>query len=184
MLVGNLHWSVTHPSLSQEEKEYRLHNARERQWRAYSLPPGVSVEEMEEIWDQIDFSGKQRLLEGTPVASPQDGGPAWVSTAMEKESTFDPSFFSPPSKHVEELRELSMKGKVEMELMLERTKGRPKLIWGEAMAYTDRIGLDEVPTEGEVVGANEGIPADEDIRANEVAAPLADYGQAPKEDRK
>jgi len=103
---------------------------------------------------------------------------------MEKESTFDPSFFSPPSKHVEELRELSMKGKVEMELMLERTKGRPKLIWGEAMAYTDRIGLDEVPTEGEVVGANEGIPADEDIRANEVAAPLADYGQAPKEDRK
>ena len=195
MLVGNLRWSVTHSSLSQEEKEYKLHKARERQWRAYSLPPGVSVEEMEEIWDQIDFSGKQRLLGGTPVASSRDGGSAMPSSSgMEKESTFDPSFFLPPSKHVQDLRELSMKGKAEMELMLEKAKGRPKLIWGEAEAYIDRFGSDEVPTETEVAGANEvvgeplvrceeGIPVDEDIRANEATAPLADYGRAPEEDR-
>lgn len=153
---------------------------------------------MEEIWDQINFSGKQRLLEGTPVASPGDGGSVSSSTlsssAMERESTFDPSYFSPPSKHVEELRELSMKGKVEMELMLERAKGRPKLIWGEAEAYIDRVGSDGVPTEVEAVGANEvvgellvgcegGIPADEDIRANEVTVPLTDYDRAPEEDR-
>jgi len=149
---------------------------------------------MEEIWDQIDFSGKQRLLEGTLVASSGDGGSATpFSSAMERGSTFDPSFFSPPSKHVEELRELSMKGKVDMELMFEKAKGRPKLIWGEAEAYIDRVGSDGVPTETEVAGGNEvvgeplvrceeGIPADEDIRADEVTTPLADYGRAQEED--
>ena len=172
VLVGDLRWSITHPSLSQEEKEYKLSQARERQWRAYSLPPGVSVEEMEEIWDQLDFGGKRLLPEGTPEASSGD-------SETEKESRFDPSLFLPASNHVKGLRELSVKGKLEMELMLEKAKGRPKLIWGEAEAYIDRIGSGGMPTEAEaaeanevagelLVGCEEGIPAVEDTRANEV----------------
>src|SRR3978361_2078874 len=106
VLVGDLRWSITHRSLSQEEKVHKLSQAKERQWRAFSLPPGVSVEEMEGIWDQLDFGGKRRRqLEGTGEASSGDSGSPWPSTqppsAMEKESTFDPSFFSPPGKHVE-----------------------------------------------------------------------------------
>jgi len=194
VLVGDVRWSITHPSLSQEEKEAKLSKAKERQWRAYSLPPGVSVEEMEEIWDQIDFGGRRRQLEGMPEASSGDSGSA-PSSVAEKGSTFDPSYFLPPSKHVKELRELSVKGKVEMELMLEKAKGRPKLIWGEAEAYIDQVQSDGVPTETEAVEANEavgeplvrceeGAPAEEDIRANEVAAPLADYSTETEEDRR
>lgn len=188
MPVGDLRWSIIHTSLSQEEKEYMLSKARERQWRAYSLPPGVSVEDMEEIWNQLDYGGKRRQLE----ASSSDSGSASSSappSSTERESTFDPSFFSRPSKNIELLRELSTKGKVEMELMLEKAKGQPKLIWGEPEAYIDQVELDGVPTSSEVVEANEmageslvecegGVPADEGIiKAIEVAADLADYSQ-------
>ena len=198
MLVGVLHWSITHTSLSQEEKEHKLSKARDRQWRAYSLPPGVSVEEMEDIWNQLDFGGRQRQADEVSKASSSDGGSASSLTPSssegeEKESTFHPSFFSPPSKSVELLRELSMRGKVEMELMLEQTKGRPKLIWGEPEAYIDHRELEGVPTATEVVEASEmseeplvrceGVPVDEDIRADEVTAPSADYSQA-EEDRR
>ena len=166
-----------------------LSGARDRQWRAYSLPPGVSVEEMEEIWDQLDFGGKQRQPEGTREASSGDNGSASSFTpspsAMEKESTFDPSFFVSPSPHVKQLRKLSMKGKVEMEMMSEKEKGRPKFIWGEAEAYIDRVGPEGVPTETEVVEANEtageplvgceeGILVDEDIRTNGATTPLSE----------
>ena len=142
VLIGKVRWSIVHTSLSREEKEYKLSKAKERQWRAYSLPPGVSVEGMEEIWNQLDFGGKQRRLEGISAVSSGSGSPA----SVEKESTFDPSSFSPPSKNVRLLRELSMRGKVEMELNSEREKGRPKLIWGEPQAY-----IEQVESDGEVV---------------------------------
>jgi len=190
LLVGDLRWSITHTSLSQEEKERKLSEARERQWRAYSLPPGVSVEDMEEIWNDLDFGGRLRRLEETSEASSRDGEPSTPSSSeKEKESTFDPSFFAAPSKHVELLRELSMRGKVDMELMFEKAKGRPKLIWGEAEAYIDQVESDGSLTENEVVEAremagdplvkcDEAVPVDEDIRANEVIASVADYTQA------
>jgi len=188
--AGDLAWSITHTSLSQAEKEYRLSKARERQWRAYSLPPGVSVEEMEEIWNQLDFGGKQRQWEEASSGDSGSGSsPTPSSSCMEeKGGTFDRTFFSRPSKNVEFLRELSMKGKVDMELMLEKAKGQPKLIWGEPEAYIDRVEWDGVPTESEVAEASEmvgeplvkcegAIPVDEDIRPNELTALLADYGQ-------
>ena len=175
--VGDLHWTIAHTSHSQEEKEHKLSKAKDRQWRAYSLPPGVSVEEMEEIWNQLDFGGKQRRLEGWS----ESGGSGYASSSRphssveEKESTFDPSFFAPPSKNVELLRELSMKGKADMELMSEKAKGQPKLIWGEPEAYIDQVDSDGVPTEAEVAEASEmageplvkceeAVPVDKDIR--------------------
>lgn len=190
VLVGNLHWSIVHTSLSQEEKEHKLSKSRERQLRAYSLPPGVSVEEMEDIWNQLDFGGKQRRPE-TSEASAGNSGDSPSSTPFlpleEKETTFDPSYFAAPSKNVKLLRELSMKGKTDMELMLEKAKGRPKLIWGEPEAYIDRVEWDGAPSETvkvddiarePVVVCEEVIPVDEDVRTNGAA----DYTQA-EEDR-
>jgi len=192
VLVGDLRWSIGHTSLSQEEKEYKLSGARERQWRAFSLPPGTSLEEMEEIWNQLDFGGKQRQPAETSDAPSGDGESASPSTPSssveEKESTFHPSFFMAPTKNVEILRELSMRGKVDMELMSEKTKGRPKLVWGEPEAYVEQVELGGSLTENKVVEASEvagdalvkceeAVPVDEDIKVNEVAASVADYSQ-------
>lgn len=192
VFVGDLRWSIGHTSLSQEEKEYKLSGARERQWRAFSLPPGTSLEEMEEIWNQLDFGGKQRQPEETSDAPSGDGEsaspPTQSSSVEEKESTFHPSFFMAPTKNVEILRELSMRGKVDMELMSEKTKGRPKLVWGELEAYVDQVELGRSLTENKVVEASEvagdtlvkceeAVPVDEDIKVNEVAASVADYSQ-------
>ena len=131
----------------------------ERKWRAYSLPPGVSVEEMEDIWNQLDF-GKRKQVKEEPSGEGE-------------KSTFDPSFFSHPGENVRLLRELSMQGKVDMELMLEKAKGRPKLIWGEPEAYIDQAELDGVQSgteASEVVG--------EDVKTNEAIVPqFTDYGQ-------
>ena len=188
VLVGDLRWSIIHTSLSQEEKEYKLSRARERQWRAFSLPPGISLEEMEEIWNQLDFGGKQRQLGDTSVALSGDGESAPPSSVEEKESTFHPSFFTAPTRNIEMLRELSTRGKVDMELMWEKTKGRPKLVWGEPEAHINQVESSGSLTENEVVEASEvagdplvkceeAVPADEDIKVNEVAASVADYSQ-------
>lgn len=182
-VIGDLRWSITHPSSSQGKKEYKLNKAKARQLRAYSLPPGVSLDGMEEIWNQLDFSGKQRLLEKTPAA------PLLPSCSVEeKKSTFDPSFFMPPTDNVRFLREVSERGKVDMELMLEKTKGRPKVVWGEPEAYVDQVESGWSPTESEMVEASvegggslvkggDAAPVDEDVKASDAAASATDYGQ-------
>jgi hypothetical protein len=184
VVVGDLRWSITHTSFSQEEKEMKLSKARERQWRAYSLPPGVSLEEMEEIWNQLDFGGRRRRPEEDSEAPSGDGesDPSSTTRVEERESTFDPSYFSLPSKNVKLLRNLSIRGKADMELMLEQTRGRPKLIWGEPEAYVDQVGSDESVTEDELMEASEmvgdplvkcegAVPVD----VNEVTTSVADY---------
>ena len=149
---------------------------------------------MEDIWNQLDFGGKQRRLEETSEVPSGEGEPVPPSPAEEKESTFDPSFFAPPSRNVKLLRELSMRGKADMELMLEQTKGRPKLIWGEPEAYIDQVESDGALTENEVVEASkmggellikyeEAVPIDEDIKVNEITASVADYTQAEDKGR-
>lgn len=87
-----------------------------------------------------------------------------------------------------------MKGKADMQLMMEKAKGRPKLIWGEPEAYIDQVELDRVPSGTEVVEASEvaGGPfvaceepvlVDEDIRVNEETTLLMDYSQTEEESR-
>lgn len=184
MLIGDLHWSIGHTSLSEKEKEYELNKARERQWRAYCLPPGVSMDEMEEIWNKLDFGSQRRLEEASEVISGdgvERGPPSGpLLPPVEKESRFDPSFFLPPTGNVVLLRKLSRKGKVDMDLMSKKAEGQPKLIWGEPEAYMDQAESDEVPsgTDEVTIEASEvaGEPlvtyveaalADEDIRADE-----------------
>lgn len=142
---------------------------------------------MEDIWNQLDFGGKQRQPEKSET-SPDDNGRIPSSgerLPLEKESTFDPSFFSHPGKNVQLLRELSVRGKADMEAMLEKTKGRPKLIWGEPEAYGEQDEIVQAPSETEMMEASEvaGEPlamcedaADEDV-GTEVTAPLTDCSQ-------
>jgi len=112
----------------------------------------------------------------------------------EKESTFDPSFFMPPSGHVMFLREVSERGRVEMELMFEKTKGRPKVIWGEPEAYIDEIESGGSPTESEVVEASvkgggslvkgeTAAPVDGDIKASDASASATDYSQVVEDNK-
>lgn len=188
MLVGDLHWSIGHTSDSQEEKEKKLDGAKERQLRPSCLPPGVSIEEMEDIWNQLDY-GNVRQLEETSEGPPGDSD----YTSEEKESLFDPSHFYSPTKNIRLLRELSMKGKLDTELMLEKERGRPKLIWGELEAYTDQVELDGTPPGTEVVVeasevageplvlCEEVVLVDEDIRTNEATVPLVDCSETEEE---
>jgi hypothetical protein len=183
--AGDLHWSIGHTALSQEKKEHELSKARERQWRAYYLPPGVSVKEMEGIWNDLAFGSRRRQEEasegGSECGSPSSGP---LVLLEEKQSKFDPSLFCQPSRAVKSLRKLSVQGKVDMELMLKEAKGRPKLIWGEPEAYMDQVGSDGVPSGTEVIEAlkaaveslatsEEAVIIDEDIRTEEATAPLA-----------
>ena len=141
---------------------------------------------MEDIWNQLDFGKPRPLGETSKGSSGASGPPIPFLPSEEKESTFDPSFFSPPNKNVRLLRELSMKGKVDMELMSEKVKGRPKLIWGEPEAYIDQVEMNDVLSETDVVDANEvagepfvvceeAVLVDEDIRTGEeLANPLTE----------
>ena len=106
---GTLHWAISTSSLTAEQIRDNLAAAKERQFRAWCLPTGVSLREMSERWQALDFGGKR-------------GEEA-------RETAFDPSYFRKPNRQLQELRALARAGRDETEALM--AEGRKKVVWGE-----------------------------------------------------
>ena len=91
-----------------ETKHKNLAMARARQNAAFLIPSHITHDQLEEYWNSLSYSGK-----------PQEGG-----------HEFDPSMFISPSPRIQMLRELSRRGKEEMEAQ----EDEPKIVW-EATGY-------------------------------------------------
>ncbi|KAI0050381.1 Pet127-domain-containing protein [Auriscalpium vulgare] len=79
-------WSISTSALPQDIIQKNIAGARERQFRAWDLPTGVSLHEMKGKWNAINFS---------PTAS---------------EEPFNPALFRAPGHRVERLRKLARTG--------------------------------------------------------------------------
>lgn len=80
--------------------------ARARQNAAYLIPSNVAEDELEEFWNSISHGAKPEHMTST--------------------TEFDPSMFIPPPPRIEVLRQLSRKGKEDMEAF----EDERKVVWG------------------------------------------------------
>ncbi|KDQ62374.1 hypothetical protein JAAARDRAFT_149198 [Jaapia argillacea MUCL 33604] len=92
-LPWSIHWSISRSAKYEDEIRQNHIAARERQFRAWALPTGVTIEEMEERWKQMNFGGKK----------PEE--------IIEAVNDFDPTRFRDPTALVEGLRRLSREGR-------------------------------------------------------------------------
>jgi hypothetical protein len=113
--VGTLHWKISKSSLSNSEIQYNLSGAKDRQFRAWSLPAGVSYEQMAEHWDTLKF------------------GPS------SKDVAYKSSYVRAPGKNIEQLRELARSGRDETQRLMAENAGKGKIVWGvpEELAAQD-----------------------------------------------
>ena len=112
-LTGTLHWGVAKSALSDQEIRQNLAACKERQFRAWCLPTGVSMKEMAERWHALDFGGKK--IEGTSEDIP-----------------FDPSLFRKANRITKELRAIARAGRDETKRMTKLCEGTKKIVLGEA----------------------------------------------------
>ncbi|EIN12750.1 Pet127-domain-containing protein [Punctularia strigosozonata HHB-11173 SS5] len=104
-----VHWAISKSSLSPAEIRANLNYAKDRQFRAWALPSGLSVEQMEERWNSMNFGG----------------------SSSEGSSPFDPRLFYRAPFQTRMLRQLAREGRNDTEAWQEAERGLPKIIWGK-----------------------------------------------------
>ncbi|KAA1469832.1 Pet127-domain-containing protein [Dentipellis sp. KUC8613] len=101
-------YSISTPILSQDDIRARLLSIKERQFRSYSLPTGISLDAMEARWADLSFD-KNRT----------------------SDVAFDPRLWRPARGNVMRLRQLAQAGREETERAMLDERERPKVVWGE-----------------------------------------------------
>ena len=108
---------------SEEQIRDRLKAAKERQFRAYSLPSGVDHSTIKEWWEKLNFGGN----EGSNSAS-----------AIEKQTPeFFLRYFQQPDRKITSLRETAKQGRLETQKLEQEEKGKPKIVYGIGEVYLD-----------------------------------------------
>lgn len=116
--TGTIHWTITHLSGHEDDARERMRASKERQYRAYLLPSGVPLEEVENFWKSLNFSGKSSE-EMTSIAVP----------AQE-------NFEHAPSM-IRFLRRLAREGREHTEKMKIEEAGRRKVVLGMVEELSD-----------------------------------------------
>jgi hypothetical protein len=135
-LSGIVHWSISRSSLSDSEIRHNLSGAKDRQFRAWSLPAGVDYDEMPKRWKNFKFGSKN----------------------LEYKS----SYFRQPSKNIEQLRQLARAGRYETQRLAIENAGKSKVVWGvpELMEDEDAEGRESVEEDaGVTIDTNDGPSA-------------------------
>jgi hypothetical protein len=120
--LGIVHWAISKSSLSPAEIRSNLAGARARQFRAWSLPTGLDMTQMEERWKSMNFGG----------------------TATEETSAFDPKYFLEVTRGIEALRQLAREGRIDSEALMEEERDLPKIVWGQP----DEMGAENMGDDG------------------------------------
>lgn len=106
--VGSTRYSISTSSSSQTEIRERYQAAVKKQKSIFDLPTGVDINEMEELWEQMDFGG--------------DDSPS---------ISFKPEMFREPSAMTMRARALARRGKERMETLQQEMIGKPVIVYGE-----------------------------------------------------
>lgn len=99
---------------------YNLSSATDRQFRAYSLPTGVSLDDMAERWDSLNFGAEN------PGESP-------------KAMPFNRDYFRSAGRNIQQLRVLARAGKDETDKLALTMAGKRKVVWGEPGASEEEV---------------------------------------------
>ncbi|KAF8208860.1 mitochondrial protein Pet127-domain-containing protein [Mycena galopus ATCC 62051] len=122
-LPWTLHWIISHLSDDQDEIRHNFGKCMERKFRAYSLPTGVSFEDLPQYWSELNFGNEPKSEGHESDDLPED---------------FDYRKFCLPNERVQVLRDLARSGRELSELLEKRDAGRKKIVLGEPFEISDR----------------------------------------------
>ncbi|KAJ3972992.1 mitochondrial protein Pet127-domain-containing protein [Lentinula raphanica] len=151
-----VHWAITHRSSdSGKEEQIRadLQAAKDRRFRAYSLPTGVSPQDIEKWWDSLDFSGSKRL--NVPLTPLDDEGNEGIEVDLSGLMTKKPrpqSFFTEnfimPDSRIQNLRDLANEGREETIRIGLEDRGKPKVVLGVGeVDWEDALAEEEIASQ-------------------------------------
>ncbi|KAL0581003.1 hypothetical protein V5O48_000997 [Marasmius crinis-equi] len=138
--IGNVYWKISHVDEPEDQIRTRLNAAKERQFRAYSLPTGTNHSTIQEWWKNLNFGGTE---ETTGKLNIEEEIPDFFST-----------YFQEPDRKVAWLRHIAVQGRKETRKMEEEEKGKPKVVYGLGEVYLDEAT--EVEKLRESLGCEEG----------------------------
>ncbi|KAF7365292.1 hypothetical protein MVEN_00401000 [Mycena venus] len=154
-----LHWSISHLSDNQEEIRRNFGKCMERKFRAYSLPTGVSFEDLPQYWSELNFGNE-------PKPEGQQAEDQLILPA-----NFDYSKFRLPDERVRTLRDLARSGREFSEMLEKKEAGRKKVVLGEPYEISDN--------EIEIYNTQEDWDIHENVQA---AVALSDNQPPPSSD--
>ncbi|KAJ7640535.1 mitochondrial protein Pet127-domain-containing protein [Mycena rosella] len=131
-----IHWTVSHLSDNQDEIRENFSKCMARKFRAYSLPTGVSFEDLPQYWSDLNF--------GEPKPEAEDANLAAEGPTVPLD--FDFGKFRVPNERIQVLRDLARSGREFSEMMAKAETGRKKVVLGEAYDVSD-VELDSYRTE-------------------------------------
>ncbi|KAJ7784643.1 mitochondrial protein Pet127-domain-containing protein [Mycena metata] len=118
-----VYWSVSHLAASQEEIRANFDKCMERKFRAWSLPTGVSFEDLPQFWNDLNF--------GAPKTAEE------IKAALQLPADFDYTKFRAPNERVQVLRDLARSGREFTEERERLEQGRKKIVLGEPFHISD-----------------------------------------------
>ncbi|KAJ6584886.1 mitochondrial protein Pet127-domain-containing protein [Mycena capillaripes] len=124
-LPWTLHWSLSHLSDNQEEIRRNFTKCMERKFRAYSLPTGVSFEDLPQYWSDLNFGSGPK-----PTGQEADDQP-------QLPADFDYGKFRLPDERVQILRDLARSGREFSEMLERQQAGKKKVVLGEPYDISD-----------------------------------------------
>ncbi|KAJ7147506.1 RNA processing-related protein, mitochondrial RNA degradation [Mycena crocata] len=146
-----VHWSLAHLSDNQDEIRKNFGRCMERKFRAYSLPTGVSFEDLPQYWGDLNF-GNPPLVETETEAE--------VETPMPVD--FDYSKFRLPNERVQVLRDLARSGREFSEMMERAEAGKKKVVLGEPFNISDEeVDAYEMEEDRDMDELSEQVPLPE-----------------------
>ncbi|KAJ7069855.1 mitochondrial protein Pet127-domain-containing protein [Mycena amicta] len=149
-----LHWSLSHLSQDQEEIRQAYAQCMDRKFRAWSIPTGVSFEDLPQFWSELNF--------GAPKTETAESGTEDSDSPPDIPADFDPARFRKPDFRVQVLRDLARSGRQFSEVMDRMDARRKKIVLGEAFDPEDIEPGEELEdaTPSDLVEQGESQPLD------------------------
>ncbi|KAF7978478.1 hypothetical protein HWV62_45609 [Athelia sp. TMB] len=116
-----VHWKLSRISAPEDDIRMNLAACRDRQFRAWALPSGISVEDMAEHWDTLKFGENA------------------------KDVAFNPAYVQSPGFGIQKLRELARTGREDTEKLTIENAGKAKVVWGVVEDAVTRTESEKYP---------------------------------------
>ncbi|KAF4577114.1 hypothetical protein EYR36_005101 [Pleurotus pulmonarius] len=177
----SIYWTISTLADNQPDILKRYQAAKDRQYRDFLLPSGATLENIEELWDKLNFR-KATTTPSTNASTPATPPPADAATVSDAANlvpeqgggdksapTINPDNFRSPDKRIEFLRSVARSGREHTEAVANQRQGMPKLVWGEGEPWVDEHGVFDEPVQSESEQA-EAVPSEAASASTEVAS--------------
>ncbi|KAJ8519016.1 hypothetical protein ONZ45_g3987 [Pleurotus djamor] len=121
----SIYWTISTLSKDEESIHRAYEKSQDRQFRELLLPTGVAFKNAEEFWESVNF--RRRTVEDADSEAGKEDAETSASLPT----------FRKAGKHIKILRSMARAGKEHTDMMEEKRKGMPRIVWGEEAPWVD-----------------------------------------------